>query len=155
MEIKGLVNQFRNAINIAKDVGEFDDDFSFYRFPHGCCGDTSCLLGQYLLENDIKTYYVYGTYRNGRFGNFQSHAWLQTTEQTIIDITGDQFRTNSEFFYYDIPVYIGMKDRFHRLFEVEERNIRESVNLDDLGGMCQPRLNELYGKIIKYIFYLK
>lgn len=151
VEIKGLVNQFRNAINAAKDAGEFDNDFSFCRFPRGCCGDASCLLAQYLLKNDIKTYYVCGTYRDDITESIQSHAWLQTIDQTIIDITGDQFWNDLEFFNYNISVYIGKGDRFHRLFKVEERNIRESVNLDDLGRICQPRLKQLYAKILKYI----
>ncbi|SHL31826.1 hypothetical protein SAMN02745136_04636 [Anaerocolumna jejuensis DSM 15929] len=43
-DIERLVNQFRDAINMAKDAGDFDRDFSFHKFPRGCCGDTSDLL---------------------------------------------------------------------------------------------------------------
>ena len=69
-DIRQLVNQFRNAIDVARDAGEFDADYSFYKFPRGCCGDASDLLAQFLLENGVKTYYVCGTYRDGGFENF-------------------------------------------------------------------------------------
>jgi len=150
-DIKRLVNQFRDAIDVARDAGEFDKDFSFYKFPRGCCGDASYLLAQFLLENGIRTYYVCGTYRDGSFENFQSHAWLLTDNQTIIDITGDQFRDNPDFLNYDKSVYVGAEDDFHRLFEVEDRDVHENIGLNALGSMCQPRLNGLYSKVIKYI----
>ncbi|MFR1886028.1 MAG: hypothetical protein ACLTL7_20660 [Enterocloster bolteae] len=57
-EIERLVNQFRDAIDMARDSGDFDKDISFYKFPRGCCGDASDLLAQFLLENGIRTYYV-------------------------------------------------------------------------------------------------
>ena len=46
-KIKVLATSFRGAIEIAKDAGEFDNDFAFPRFPKGCCGDTSDLLAEY------------------------------------------------------------------------------------------------------------
>jgi hypothetical protein len=150
-DIRQLVNQFRNAIDVARDAGEFDEDYSFYKFPRGCCGDASDLLAQFLLENGVKTYYVCGTYRDGGFENFQSHAWLLTDNKIIIDITGDQFRYNIDLLNYDKSAYVGPKGDFHRLFEVEDRNIHENFGLDALGSMCQPRLRALYQKIIKYI----
>jgi len=149
--IKRLVNQFRNAIDVARDAGELDKDISFYKFPRGCCGDASDLLAQFLLENGIRTYYVSGTYRDVSFENIQTHAWLLTDNQTIIDITGDQFRDNPDFLNYDKSVYVGAEDDFHRLFEVEDRDVHENISLDALGSMCQPRLKGLYRKIIKHI----
>ena len=74
-----------------------------------------------------------------------------TDNQIIIDITGDQFRNNPDFLNYDKSVYVGAEDDFHRLFEVEDRNVRENIGLDALGSFCQPRLYGLYRKIIKYI----
>lgn len=150
-DINRLVNRFRDAIDMALDAGDFDKDFSFYKFPRGCCGDTSDLLAQFLLENGIRTYYVCGTYIDGSFENRQSHAWLLTDNHTIIDITGDQFKDDPNFLNYDKSVFVGVGDDFHRLFEVEDRAIRENIGLYALGSMCQLRLNELYRKIIKYI----
>ncbi len=56
--IEKLASEFRTAIEMAKKEGEFEADFIFSRFPRGCCGDVSSLLGQYLLENNIKSNYV-------------------------------------------------------------------------------------------------
>ena len=150
-DIKVLVKQFRDAIDLARDAGEFYMDYSFRQFPCGCCGDTSDLLAQFLLENDIRTYYVCGTYRGGSLENFQTHAWLLTDNKTIIDITGDQFKYSPELLNYNKPVYVGREDNFHRLFEVEDRSTHENMGLDALGSMCQPRLKDLYSKIVKYI----
>jgi len=150
-DIKHLASQFRNAVNAAKDAGEFDKDTSFRNFPQGCCGDTSDLLAQFLLENGIRTYYVYGTYRAGVFDEIQTHAWLFTGNHIIIDITGDQFRYNPIFLNYNNPVYVGMEDVFHKMFEVEKRNIRANSGLEALGHNCQPRLKGLYQKIVGYL----
>lgn len=58
MNYKELVQNFRAAIDKAKANDEFKDDISFRRFPHGCLGDTSELLAEFLLINGIETYYV-------------------------------------------------------------------------------------------------
>lgn len=41
---------------------KFDNDSIYCRFLRACCGDTSDLLAQYLLDKDIKADYVCGTY---------------------------------------------------------------------------------------------
>lgn len=69
----------------------------------------------------------------------------------IIDITGDQFKDDSTFLNYDIPVYIGEEDDFHKLFDEEDRDIHIHYGIGALGGMCQYRLWDLYERIIKYI----
>ena len=149
-EIKRLVKQFRDAIDKARDAGDFDNDFSFDKFPRGCCGDTSELLAQFLLENGIRTFYVCGMYNHNSFENSQTHAWLLTDNHTIIDITGDQFRDNPIFLNYDKSVYIGDEDDFHRLFRVNPRNIKKTNGICSLASHCQPRLYNLYDKIIKH-----
>ena len=150
--IKYIASQYRSAIDKTLAMGEFDNDFSFNRFPRGCCGDASDLLAQYLLDNGIKTYYVCGNYYYDEpTKGAQSHAWLQTEDKTIIDITGDQFKDYSAFLNYDVSVYVGPGDEFHRLFEVEDRDVHENMGLEALGSICRPRLRELYWKIVKFI----
>lgn len=151
MDIRQLASQFRNAIDIARDAGEFNEDISFYKFPRGCCGDTCHLLAQFLLESGIRTYYVCGWYIDGGIENNQSHAWLLTDNKIIIDITGDQFKYNIDLLNYDKSVHVGPKGDFHRLFQVEDRQVYENTGLDSLSSICQPRLKELYQKITKYI----
>jgi hypothetical protein len=62
MELKQKVTKFRQAIEAAKENGEFIRDIVFRDFPSGCCGDASDLLAEYLLHDDIKTKYICGSY---------------------------------------------------------------------------------------------
>lgn len=151
MDIAQLATRFREAIDLALEAGEFDNDSIYRRFPRACCGDTSDLLAQYLLEKGIKTDYVCGTYWGKPDENGQSHAWLMVDKHIIIDITGDQFKGRATFLNYDKSVYVGEEDDFHRLFEVEDRDIHEHHGVKSLGGFCVPRLWDLYRKILKYI----
>lgn len=150
MNIKQLAIQFRSAIEDAMNDGQFDDDFSFYKFPKGCCGDTCELLAQYLLDHHIKTDYVCGHYGSS-FETMGTHAWLQTDNNIIIDITGDQFRSIPELMNNNIPVYVDYKSKFYNLFDVEKRDIHPTNGIDSLGPFCQPRLKKLYSTILMYI----
>lgn len=150
-DLEQLAAQFRKAIESALEAGEFHDDSLYRNFPHACCGDTSDLLGQYLLHQGIQTDYVCGTYWGSPDGNGQSHAWLMADKRIMIDITGDQFRDRATFLYYDKPVYVGAGDDFHSLFVVEDRDIHAHRGLSALGGFCAPRLWDLYRKIQKYL----
>lgn len=150
-DIRELASQFRMAIDLAKENGEFDGDFSFKTFPKGCCGDASDLLAQFLLENGIKTYYVCGKYYGKSYEDWCSHAWLMTGENVIIDITGDQFKQEPKFYNNNAKTYVGMGNEFYKLFEVESRDIHEDKGIYSLNSMCLPRLVKLYKAIAKYI----
>ncbi|NKC59074.1 hypothetical protein HED34_03745 [Vagococcus fluvialis] len=133
MEIEILVSNFRYAIEQAKENGEFKKDFCFANFPRGCCGDTSFLLAQYLLKNNIKSYYAWGFFNNDEIEELQSHAWLLLdNKKTIVDITGDQFMNDELFYNYDKSIYIGEEDNFHKLFNVNEWHITENLGIDSL-----------------------
>lgn len=151
-----LVKKFRTGIDAAKLGGSFQDDISFYKFPRGCCGDASDLLAHYLLENEIQTWYVCGTHYPSQgtaeesWEGIQSHAWLTTADPRrtkhyqIIDITGDQFENDPEYYCFDIPAYVGPMDRFHQLFEVDGRDVHENKGIGALGKFAAPRLWRLY-----------
>ena len=148
--IEKLASEFRTAIEMAKKEGEFEADFIFSRFPRGCCGDVSSLLGQYLLENNIKSNYVCGNrYFKNQEEGMQSHAWL-VVDRMIVDITGDQFSNKKSYYNYDKRVYVGTGDLFHELFEVEDRNVREFYGIESYSAVCRQRLFTLYEKIKKY-----
>ena len=109
-----IVSTFRMAIEEAVSAGEIHEMKSF---PTGCCSYASDLLHRYLLEQyGIFTLYISGRYGYGWHG--ESHAWLETQDGTVIDITGDQYR-NKEL-NYTKPVYVGPRvDGFHDRFELD------------------------------------
>ena len=53
-----LVHHFKEAILAALDDQCFSNDIVFYQFPRGCCGDTSCLLAEYLHLNGFELYKI-------------------------------------------------------------------------------------------------
>lgn len=146
-KINNLVENFRKAIDYACINGEFKNNVLYKNFPKGCCGTTSNILAAYLHENGIKTFYINGTfYYENNFDN-QSHAWLITTNDIIIDITADQFSDKSEFFNNNKKVYIGTNNEFYNLFEVERRDIHKGCICDELNN---DEL-EIYQIVLKYI----
>lgn len=68
---------------------------------------------------------------------------------TVIDITGDQFKNEEKFLYYNRSVYIGRMDELHRLFEIER--ISKCNGIRGIDSSQQARVIKLYETIIKYI----
>lgn len=105
---------FRTAIEEAVRNDEIREMASF---PRGCCSFASDLLQRYLLEQNIFTWYMSGRYGYGLDG--ESHAWLETQDGTVIDITGDQYKNKK--LKFTVPVYVGSRtDGFHDKFELDE-----------------------------------
>ena len=163
VNLKSLAKEFRNAIELAIEDGELEDDSSWIRFPNGCCGEASTLLAEYLRHQGMQTWYVCGTYypstdsAEDNWKQSQSHAWITdanpktTDDYIIIDITGDQFKYNSEFGFYDSRVYVGPIDEFHSLFDVERRDIHFNEGIDSLGDVNRKRLQRTYKIILDKI----
>ena len=140
---------FRSAIEKAVADRQFINDCRFSHFPNGCCDDTCYLLSQYLMENGYSCEVVTGSYYDGNPNNNLNHSWIKLEDETVVDITGDQFKFNS-IFDFDEPVYIGAETRMHKLFS-EKRFVEN-------GGIClnhpPVRLNRmmsLYGIICSYL----
>ncbi len=149
MSIEYLAHRFRTAIETAIQEGALNADFVFRIFPIGCCGDTCDLLAQYYLDNGIKTKRVLGSFKNRSTNNKQTHAWLQYHNCVIIDLTGDQFKDDSMFLFNSNPVYVGKKNGFYRLFDIEA--VESFKGLSHLDFFCQERLAELYKIVLKFI----
>jgi hypothetical protein len=75
--IEQLAHKFRHAIDAAYRAHEFMEDFCFKKFPTGCCGDTSYLLAEYLLQNGIETIWI-STQRDD-----WTHAWLVLKDRRV------------------------------------------------------------------------
>ena len=88
IEIYRLAEQFKSAIEVARDSGLFVGA-PFENFPHGCCGDTSYLLAEFFRSKGLESVYVCGEdYSN------QTHAWLVIKDEHINIPKPD---------YFDIP----------------------------------------------------
>ncbi len=128
--LRELCEGFRRAIELARDDGSFDGDPRFSRFPRGCCGPTSDLLGQYLECQGIATWRIDGTFYSDWIDpdfdsrHKQTHSWLTNVDPRvdpdylILDITGDQFKHDEGFLCYDIPSYVGGMDEFHLIIRM-------------------------------------
>lgn len=116
--VRFLANEFRKAIERALETDRLFCTV-IASFPSGCCGYTSDLLQRYLTEKGIATRYVSGTYRDSSTNDSQSHAWLELTDGTVVDITGDQFRNKPRPLQNDSTVYCGKPNDFYNLFELE------------------------------------
>ena len=88
MTLYNIAAIFRQAIEKARDKGEFDNDISFYHFPRGCCGDTCYLLAEYLSEYGIRSFYM-----EMNRGDC-SHAWIAIDDGNI---------KNSRTITYEFP----------------------------------------------------
>lgn len=143
---RSLANAFRMAISRAQESGELSRTV-IASFPSGCCGYTSDLLQRYLSDKGIAARYVSGTYRDCSTDNSQSHAWLELTDGTIVDITGDQFRNKSRPLQNDSPVYCGKPNDFYNLFELDPPCECDETNSMDIGR----KEKEAYDIICKYL----
>ena len=143
-----LASTFRNAIDKAYAAKEFDNVPPFDRFPYGCCGLISHLLAEFLQNIDIKTFYVSGCRYFQNPWHFQSHAWLKTENDIMIDITGDQFKNNNDFDYYSVPVYVGQINHFLSLFDIEDITVSTGL---DVFSVNKALYYSVYKKIIKYL----
>lgn len=108
MAIERVAQAFRASLEDQQQRGVLPGQME--RFPAGCCGVVSDLLGEYLNQTQgLALDYVWG--QRGE----ASHAWLEG-EGLVIDITGDQFPGRP-------AVFIGPKDAWYRSWEEELRHL--------------------------------
>lgn len=149
-EIFQLAEKFRNAILRANANGEFFRDGFIERFPGGNCGIVCDLLGRYLLEYaNVRSWCTFGKIES------ESHVWLTLENESIVDITGDQYSNRTGMLHYDLPVYVGRIDAFHKQFRLNGEPLEITPNdwtPDFLGETGIQRKNRIaYEKIMKYV----
>lgn len=112
-EIFQLTEKFRSAILRSNVNGEFFRDGFIELFPRGNCGIVCNLLGRYFLEyTDVRSWYTFGETKS------ESHVWLTLENGSIVDITGNQYSNRTGALHYDLPVYVGQIDAFHKQFRL-------------------------------------
>ena len=135
---------FRAAIQEAIKCGDITD-INMRNFPSGACGYASELLQRYLWEKGVYTLYISGQYGHG--WRAQNHAWLETRDRIVIDITGDQFSNRDPCF--SIPVYVGpRKNGFHDMF-VTDKPVVYHKNDDPLSS--NRKSEERYNAILRHL----
>ena len=81
--------------------------------------------------------------------------WLTLENGVIVDITGDQYSTRTGTLYYDLPVYVGQIDVFHKQFRLNGEPLEITPNdwtPDLLGETSNQRKKRIaYEKIMKYV----
>lgn len=82
-KISKLAEQFRNAMDEAKQDGIFTNYSPLCCFPRGCCTVASTLLAQFLSEHGIKIFEIRGISDVGSTCG-QPHEWLKTEGDTEI-----------------------------------------------------------------------
>lgn len=150
-QFREIAIKFRQAIIAAKDDGAFESNDRMSLFPRGCCDDTADLFSHYLYrEYHIISERIDGTHYDENPENISSHSW-QEVNGLVVDLTGSQpqFKYNSTYLNYNVDVYVGPKDKFHKLFE--ERRREPCKGIEDLGTGCQNRMYHLYTIIKLYI----
>ena len=76
--IRSLANNFRKKIDQAQSKDLFTNTI-LEEFPVQCCGATSRLLAEFLLDNGIETLWISAE----EFGTDETHAWLVVKDDRI------------------------------------------------------------------------
>ena len=153
-QIMHEASRFRTAIEAARDAKEFKPVKPYQRepmtnFPDDCCDDVSILLGNYFFEKYGLTSCLITGKHWGEEGPCRGHTWLKV-EGFVVDITGDQFEKESEFYNFDIPVYVEPKEtNMHKCFS--ERRIEEHCYPIKYRSNDKDMMQEKYDKVMKYI----
>ena len=132
-QIQQLAERFRHAIEDAQEAREFVNHPPLRYFPRGCCEVASDLLAEYLRENGIDTYGVFGEWRDDENYDVDPHEWLVLNDDTsvIIDITCDQFKCNPRFYrfsQYCIPAHVGPINELYKMFEIVDPHRNTGIN---------------------------
>jgi hypothetical protein len=105
-------------------------------FPHGSCGDTSILLGQYLFDQSLGLWEYTGGQREP---DLFSHALVEQGG-LIVDITADQFDDVSE------PVIVTRDRSWHGQFVFQEP--RNQARISDYDPGTRAWLRPIYERIL-------
>lgn len=116
-DLFNYVKLFQNTIIKCKDKLSVE----FQSFPCGSCGTTCLLLGTFLAENCFVNLKMKIGEKNDSNGQEYSHAWLETDNSFIIDITAYQFPEITE------KIIFGKKPSWYDEWIVTEEI--EDVNL--------------------------
>jgi hypothetical protein len=124
LALKQIASDFRFALeSLAPSIRPI----GLENFPHRACGDTSLLLGAYLVDLGIHGFkYICGYRGSYSDGSRSSHAWLHR-DGLIIDLTADQFDDGPG------PVLVVQDSDWHRTFDWAEPSAADFRELYGVG----------------------
>lgn len=143
-QLSQLASDFREAIErlIKKRNDPYD---MLLGFPRGKCGFVSSLFQRYLHEQFGEEVLYVTSSRDCP----ESHAWLETDKGIIIDITGDQYFDRENEFFYNIPVYVGTLDDFHKAFGKCKKSYYVEHGASPFRDDSSLKIDKTYETIIK------
>ena len=151
-EIRQLASQFRSAADNAFEQDAFGQEYPFDRFPEECCDDMCDLFGQLLFERNIAVFKVRGIYRYDNWEHKYPHVWLQLEDETIIDLTGDQYCDDPLMLNYSNPCFVGRASEFHALFPEEDLQTTPFYGINNyVDENARQRLWKLYNTILTFM----
>ena len=104
-------------------------------------------MSEYLTCLGVDCKIIEGTYYDDDPEITSSHGWIEINNETIIDITGDQYKYNPVTRFSE-AVYVGKYTEFHRMFR--DNLFKEPQGIH--GEMVRKRrLTELYNIICEYL----
>ena len=147
-EIKYLAQKFRNALDKAFPPYN-QEKYPFDRFPKECCDDVCDLFGQLLFERNVSVWKVFGKYYPDNGDSPYSHVWIKLNDDTVIDLTGDQYKNDSTMLNYDTSCYVGQPNQLHQLFLTNEVRYEPYYGIDNYtNDMVPKRLWRIYDIIM-------
>jgi hypothetical protein len=138
--IEKLASRLRRAL---VDLPRADLPFSMFCFPKGACGDTSLLLGAYLVDSGIKDFhYICGERGSHEENTWTTHAWLAKGD-LVVDITADQFS--------DAPaaVIVTTSSLWHKGFTTD---VPAPADFREYSGFSISELAQLYARLRPALF---
>jgi hypothetical protein len=143
LDIKGVERAAKRMRCAIEAIPRHELPFGMQDFPAGACGDTSLLLGAYLVDCGSQGF-EYTAAERGRAVDetWASHAWL-SCGNLVVDITADQFRDGPA------AVIVSSQSVWHSKF----RNMSKSTS--DFRGRSHfgvGDLGRLYARLKPHLF---
>ena len=148
--IKEWAQEFRNGLEYIRNNRLYGSLRMFANFPDDCCGYTSDLLAQYLLEKGIDRLRIQFV-RSISDINDYTHCWLMIDEEYFLDITADQFNGKKYFKKYgtiEECILVERNSGFYEVFEKNNEFLRD-FGIDSRSNMYE--LETIYEETLTYI----
>ncbi len=151
--IEELAGEFRNAMDVVKAERLYGRLSLFSSFPNGCCGYTSDLLAEYLIDNGIERERIQHVACTSCIGDY-SHCWLVIDDALIVDITADQYNGRLHFQRFMPISNCCLKPTgtyLYSLFNVKKEDYTHNVGIESYSGDMPAKLRIIYDAALQIL----